>query len=195
MDAKVIAAARGEGRLVVTIAIVVASAVLALFALGRPLTYRHGPLRLWSGDVASDQNSQQISDPYTLTHVTHGIGLYALLALAAGRWPLADRLVAAVALECAWEVIENTDFVIRRYRERTIALGYYGDSVINSVGDILAAVVGFALAAKLPRRATVAVVVALEVTSLLWIRDSLLLNVLMLVHPSETVKLWQTHGK
>jgi hypothetical protein len=125
-------------RVVLTIAIVIASAAAALSALGRPLTYRHGPLRLWSGDVASDQNSQQIADPYTLTHVTHGIGLYAALALTARRWSRADRFVAAVALECAWEVIENTDFVIRRYRERTIALGYYGDSVVNSIADISA---------------------------------------------------------
>jgi hypothetical protein len=183
-----------RSRRVVTIAIVIASAAVALSALGRPLTYRHGPLRLWSGDVASDQNSQQIADPYTLTHVTHGVGLYALLALTRRRWSLADRLVAAVVLECAWEVFENTDFVISRYREQTIALGYYGDSVVNSIADILAAIVGFALAATLPRRATVAVVLALEVTSLLWIRDSLLLNVLMLVHPSETVKAWQTRG-
>jgi hypothetical protein len=181
-------------RVVVGIAIVIVAAAAALSALGRPLTYRHGPLRLWSGDVASDQNSQQIADPYTLTHVTHGIGLYALLAPTARRWSPAERFVAAVALEGAWEVLENTDFVIRRYREQTIALGYYGDSVVNSVADILAAVVGFGLAATLPRRTTIAVVVALEVASLLWIRDSLLLNVLMLVHPSEAVKAWQTRG-
>src|SRR5262249_57223096 len=119
-------------------------------AMGRPLTYRHGPVRLWSGDVRSDQNSQQLADPYTLTHVTHGVLLFGLVGLVWPSLPTRTRAVVALALECAWEVFENTDSVIQRYRATTVSLGYYGDSVLNSVGDILAARVGCVLAACLP---------------------------------------------
>ena len=162
--------------------------------MGRPAVYRHGPLRVWSGDVASDQNSQQIADPYTLTHVTHGVAFYALLALVARRTSLGRRLVVAVALECGWELLENTDFVIRRYREETLALGYFGDSVVNSIGDVLAAIIGFVLAASLPWRVTLVAVVVLEVVLALWIRDSLLLSMLMLIHPVPALKAWQMRG-
>jgi hypothetical protein len=173
-------------------AAIVAIAVITLLAMGRTPTYRHGPLRLWSGDVHSDQNSQQLLDPYTLTHVTHGVAFYALLHLVARRWPMGARGVAAVAIESAWEVLENTDAVIDRYRAATIARGYYGDSVVNAVMDILATVIGFALAAGLPLRATVAVTAFLEAALVLWIRDSLLLNVLMLVWPVDAIKAWQS---
>ena len=113
-----------------------------LLAMGRPLVYRHGPVRLWSDDVQSDQNSQQLADPYTLTHVTHGVLLFGLVGLAGRRLPVRTRVVVALALECAWEVLENTDAVIQRYRAATVSLGYYGDSVLNTVGDVLAAALG-----------------------------------------------------
>lgn len=179
---------------VVAGACVVAVALASLSALGRAPFYRHGPVRVWSGDVHGDQNSQQLADPYTFTHVTHGIGLYALLRLAAPGWPLPRAALAALAIECAWEVIENTDAVIERYRAATMAQGYYGDSVVNSFGDILAALVGFALAALLPARATVIVVVVLEAGLALWIRDGLLLNILMLGWPVDAIRAWQQRG-
>ena len=159
--------------------------------MGRPLTYRHGPVRIWSGDISNDQNSQQIADPYTFTHVTHGALFYGLTSLALPSASLGLRLLGGVALEAALESYENTRTVIERYRAATISLGYYGDSVLNSVGDILACVIGFWLAARLPRQATLGWVVASEVLLALWIRDNLTLNILMLVSPLQAVRAWQ----
>lgn len=169
--------------------IVVAAAIL--LAMGRHPSYVHGPFKLWTSDASGPENSQQLADPYTFTHVIHGALWYLLLRLLAPRLSLATRGLLAVALESGWEILENTDFVINRYREATLALGYYGDTVINSVGDILASVVGFVLAAWLPTRVTVLTVIGIELVLLLWIRDSLALNLLMLVHPVEAVKRWQ----
>jgi Protein of unknown function (DUF2585) len=173
---------------------IVAVAVLALVAMGRVPYYQFGPITLWYGDAWGAESSQQFTDPYTFTHITHGVLLYALLQLVAPHLPLRTRGVLAVAAESAWEVLENTDLVINRYRAATMALGYYGDSVLNSVGDILACAVGFGLASRLPTRAAVILVVVLELTLTVWIHDSLLLNVVMLVHPIEAVKTWQLRG-
>ncbi len=161
-------------------------------ALGRTLTYRHGPLRLWSGEVKSDQNSQQLTDPYTLSHVVHGLLFYAATRAALGGVPLATRVVASAAIEAAWEVTENTDWVIERYRAETISLDYYGDSVVNSLCDVLACLFGFGLAARLPTRASIALGLALEVVLALWIRDNLTLNVIMLVHRVPAIAAWQS---
>src|SRR5262249_50141997 len=119
---------------------------------------------------------------------------YGALVLVAGRAPVMLRALVTIALESVWEVLENTDAVIRRYRAATIAQGYDGDSVVNSVGDIAATAVGFALAALLPVRATIALTVALEAILLLWIRDNLLLNVLMLIWPIDALRTWQSGG-
>jgi len=175
--------------LAVAVAIVTA-AVVILISMGRDPFYRDG-FKLWYGNAWGAENSQQLSDPYTFTHITHGVLLYALLSLLLPRRPLLPRVLIALAAESAWEVLENTDAVIDRYRTATMALGYYGDSVINSVGDIGACVIGFSLAARLPARATAALVVLLELALTVWIRDSLLLNVVMLVHPIEAVRVWQ----
>ena len=179
--------------------IAIASAVVALsatllLAMGRPLVYRNGPARLWSGDVQSDQNSQQLADPYTLTHVTHGALLFGVVGLVYPRLPVRTRVVVALALECAWEVFENTDAVIQRYRATTVSLGYYGDSVLNSVGDVLAAGLGCVLAAWLPAWLLVVGIVLLEGILAVWIRDSLTLNILMLLHPIEAIRRWQLGG-
>lgn len=160
-------------------------------AMGRPIAYRHGPVRLWSGDVRSDQNSQQIADPYTFTHFEHGAIFYALTRAALGPQRLGLRLLATIALESAWEVYENTDTVVNRYRSETISLGYYGDSVINSIADILACIAGFVLARRLPTRVTIAWVIVVEVVLAVWIRDNLALNLLMLVYPLDAVRSWQ----
>lgn len=168
-----------------------AGAAVLLLAMGRTPWCECGTLRLWSGDAWGPENSQHLLDPYTFTHLTHGVLFYALLRLAAGRLGIGARLVVAVALEAGWEVLENTDAVIDRYRAATMALGYYGDSVVNSVGDIAACAAGFLLASRLPTRVTIFGVVALEAALALWIRDGLLLNVVMLVHPIEAVKRWQ----
>jgi hypothetical protein len=173
--------------------LVVAATAALLLAMGRPLAYQHGPARLWSGDVLSDQNSQQLADPYTLTHVTHGVLLFWLVGLAS-RARTGTRVVLAIALECAWEVFENTDLVIQRYRATTVSLGYYGDSVLNTVGDILATAVGALLAAAAPAWLALLGVVLLESILALWIRDNLVLNILMLVRPVEAIRRWQSGG-
>jgi len=175
-------------------ATIIGVAALILLAMGRTPWYRSGSIKLWTADAWGPQNSQQFADPYSFTHVTHGVLLYLLLWLAARRRPVATRAVLAVALESAWEVLENTDLVIDRYRAATMALGYYGDSVLNSMGDILACTLGFALAARLPARVSVGLVIGLEAVLTLWIRDSLLLNVVMLIHPIPAVRAWQLGG-
>lgn len=170
---------------------IVTVAAMILLAMGRTPWCRCASIKLWSGDVWGPENSQQFTDPYTFTHITHGVLLYVLLHLVASRLPLRARAVLAVALESGWEVLENTDMVINRYRAATMALGYYGDSVFNSVGDILACAAGFVLAARLPARVALVLVILLEVALTLWIRDSLLLNVVMLIHPIQAVRTWQ----
>jgi hypothetical protein len=169
---------------------IVATAAVLLLSMGRDPIYRSG-FRLWYGNAWGPENSQQLSDPYTFTHVTHGVLFYALLHLLLRGRPLRVRALTALAAESAWEVLENTDAVIDRYRTATMALGYYGDSVINSLGDIGACMIGFALAAALPARATASLVVLLELALTVTIRDSLLLNIVMLVHPIEAVRVWQ----
>ena len=159
--------------------------------MGRPVKYRSGPIKFWSGDVKSDQNSQQISDPYTFTHFTHGAAFYGLTWLAMRPAAVATRLIVATGVEAAWEVYENTDTVVERYRTETISLGYYGDSLINSAADIVACVVGFLLAWRLPRAATITWVVLFELMLAFSIRDNLTLNILMLAYPVKAIKAWQ----
>jgi hypothetical protein len=160
-------------------------------AMGRALTYRKGPIRLWSGNINSDQNSQQISDPYTFTHVTHGAAFYGLTKLLLPHAAASTRLLVAIGSEAAWEAYENTNTVVERYRTETISLGYYGDSVINSAADILACIFGFFLTLRLPRTATITWVILVELMLLLWIRDNLTLNILMLVYPIDAIRNWQ----
>jgi hypothetical protein len=177
----------------VAIGLVVVAAVLEL-GMGRPLTYKKGPVRFWVGDVNSDQNSQQLLDPYSFTHVTHGALFYGLTHAAMGPAAAGTRAAVAIALESAWEAYENTDTVINRYRAATVALGYYGDSVTNSISDIVSCLLGFVLAYRLPWRWTVAWVVATEIALAITIRDNLTLNIIMLIRPIEAIKQWQVGG-
>jgi len=179
---------------VAIVVLMIALSGTLLHAMGRPLVYQHGPVRLWSGDIGSDQNSQQLADPYTFTHVTHGVLLFGLVGLAGRRLPARTRVGIAIALECAWEVFENTDTVIQRYRATTVSLGYYGDSVLNSTGDILAATLGAVLAAQLPVWLLVLGVVLIEIVLAVWIRDNLTLNIVMLLRPIEAIRRWQSGG-
>jgi hypothetical protein len=126
--------------------------------------------------------------------VIHGIGLYFLTWLVGRRLPPGVRFIVAVVLESAWEVFENTPFVINRYRAATISLDYYGDSVVNSVSDIAAMMFGFWMTGKIPVWASVATVILLEVTVGAIIRDNLALNILMLVYPLDAVRQWQLGG-
>lgn len=159
--------------------------------MGRPPICTCGTVKLWTGAVQSADNSQHLADWYTPSHIIHGFLFYA-----GGWWllrtrPLGDRFVAAVALEAAWELLENSPFIIDRYRAATFAFGYNGDSVINSLADIGWMSLGFFLARRLPVRATVALALGFELLTLLVIRDNLTLNVLMLVAPVDAIKAWQ----
>lgn len=170
---------------------IVVIAAAALYAMGHPLICKCGDVKLWHFDVMSAENSQHIVDWYTPSHIIHGFLFYALFWLIAPRASFGLRLILAVLLETSWEVIENTDYVINHYREVTVSLDYYGDSVLNSVSDILFMIVGFFLAARWPVWLTVLIAIALEVFVGVMIRDGLALNVIMLVWPSEAILGWQ----
>jgi hypothetical protein len=175
----------------VGIVLLMVTAATSEFWMGRRLWGTSGIPGLWSGDIWSSHNSQFLADPYSFTHITHGILLYALMSVLLDASPLSTRLLVTVALESLWEVIENTNTVIQRYRTATISLNYYGDSIANSMGDILACALGFLLASRLPPRVTIAGALALEILLLIWTRDNLTLNVIMLIHPMRALTLWQ----
>ena len=174
------------------------AAILALMAailllMGRNLICTCGTIELWHG--AQDAgSSQHIADWYTLSHIIHGFLFYGLGWLVLRRRAPGERLILAVSIEAAWELLENSPLIINRYRDATIALGYVGDSVINSVADVAWMALGFAFARRAPIWLTVAVAIGFELLALAVIRDNLTLNVLMLVAPVEAVKLWQGGG-
>ena len=177
----------------IALGLALATAV-ALLLMGRPLICACGEVKLWTGAVQSADNSQHIADWYTPSHIIHGFLFYLLGWLFLRRNPPGDRLIAAIVIEAAWEILENSQWVIDRYREATMALGYNGDSVINSLADILWMILGFGIARRLPVWAIVAIALAFELATLLIIRDNLTLNVLMLVAPIESVAQWQAGG-
>lgn len=170
--------------------LIIASALI-LGQMDRTAWGPSGVPGFWSGDIWSQQNSQRLFDPYTFTHVTHGLGFYGLLHLVARGLSVGPRLIIAVALEGGWEILENTDMVINKYREATISLDYYGDSILNSVGDIIAMIAGFLIAARLSVKKTVLFFVLLEVLLALWIKDNLIINIIMLIYPVAAIKAWQ----
>ena len=166
-----------------------AAAALALYLMGRNPVCTCGRIDLW-GPVGPTQ-SQMIADWYSLSHIVHGFLFYAGLVWIAPHWPVAWRFAAAMAVEAAWEVIENTQLVINRYRDATAALGYEGDSILNSLADIAMMAVGFLLARRLPVWASITIVLLLELIPLLIIRDNLTLNVWMLLLPTDWLRDWQ----
>lgn len=171
-------------------AAIIAVQALVLFAMGQPPICACGYVRLWGG-ISGPEISQQLTDWYTYSHVIHGIGFYVALWLIAPRAPVAIRFILALALEGGWEIFENTPFIIDRYRQSALAQGYFGDSIINSVADTVASAFGFMLARTLPAWGTVALIISIELFLVYMIGDSLTLNVIQLIHPTEAISHWQ----
>ena len=179
----------------VALALVLAGTALVLHSMGRPWWCEAGDLTPWSVQVQSRHNSQHLIDAYSVTHALHGLLFYGALWLTLGSVAgPTTRAGIALGIETTWEIVENTSFIIERYRAATISLDYYGDGVVNSLGDIVCFVLGYAAAATLSVWLSLAVFVVAEALLLVLIRDSLLLNMLMLVHPVDAVKTWQLGG-
>src|SRR5687767_13454259 len=176
---------------ILAVAIIVIAAIVALSLQNRVWWCDAGDAWPWSWTVLSRHNSQHLIDLYSFTHILHGILEFWLIGLVLWKLPLAWRFVLAIFIESSWEVVENTNYIINRYREATISLDYYGDSIANSLADIVCCGLGFAIAYKIRLWWSLAVFVMTELVLLIWIRDSLLVNLLMLVWPLEAVKNWQ----
>jgi hypothetical protein len=176
------------------IAAIIAATAASLLEMGRSAICPCGRVRLWWGTVQSEENSQQILDWYSLSHLVHGLVFYAVGWLLLRRWDWRMRLVIATVCEAAWEITENSPAIIDRSRAVTIAYGYAGDSVLNSVSDIGCMTAGFWIASRLPVWASVALMLACEMVALAVIRDNLTLNLIMLIHPVDAIRLWQAGG-
>ncbi len=181
-----------RSRAVLAAMLIVGAAVVILLAMGRPPICACGTVELW-GPVGARQ-SQMLADWYSPSHIVHGLLFYAALHFVARGWPIERRFLAALLVETAWEVAENTPAVIDRYREATIALGYSGDSILNNMSDVAMMALGFLAARRLPLWASIAIVLVLELVPLYVIRDNLTLNVWMLLAPNDAIRAWQSGG-
>lgn len=168
------------------------------FAMGRPPICECGSVKLWHGIVQSSQNSQHLTDWYTLSHIIHGFLFFGAGYLLRCKWPklfpLGIMISLAILVEGAWEILENSPIIIDRYREVTISYGYAGDSIVNSMADIAWMIFGFFLASRLSWKTTLGLALIFELFTLWMIRDNLALNILMLAAPIEAVKDWQAAG-
>jgi len=174
---------------------VIATAVMILHQQGRLWWCPAGDLSPWSWDIWSQHNSQHLVDPYSFTHILHGVAEFWLIGLIFKKVPVAWRLLIAVCIEASWEIAENSSYVIERYRAATISLDYFGDSIVNSVSDILCCATGFVIASKLRFWRSVILFTMTEIILTLTIRDSLVINIIMLIYPIDAIKDWQMAGR
>lgn len=177
--------------LVVATIFVLLAMIMLMHAEGRRFLCACGHFAVWVSEWCSSNTSQQLFDPYSFTHVLHGFLFFWLITLLFKRTPVAWQFWLALLLESAWEVFENTSFIINKYRTETAALGYNGDTIVNSIGDLACALLGFLIARQLGVRRSLIVFLLIEAVLILWIHDSLLLQIIMLVRPVEAIKLWQ----
>ena len=176
-----------------TISVLVIHALILHF-MGRIWMCKCGYIKFWEGNSHGSGNSQHISDMYTFSHIIHGMIFYWLLTKFAKKLPLRYRFMIAVLVEVAWEILENSPFIINRYRAATISLDYYGDSIINSVSDVVAMILGFWFAWKFPIWLSIVLILLMEIIVGILIRDNLTLNIIMLIYPFELIKKWQMGG-
>lgn len=165
--------------------------IITLYLMGREPICKCGTIKFWHGVVQSSENSQHIWDWYTPSHILHGLIFFFVTSLFFGKWAFGMRLALSMAVEAVWEIVENTDLIINRYREATISFDYFGDSILNSTSDMVAMAFGFYLASKLPVWASIALFIIAELFVIYMIRDGLLLNIIMLLYPLEIIKEWQ----
>jgi len=171
--------------------LLVLAAAAVLLAMGRPPICTCGRVTLWVSSSTSPETSQMLADWYSASHIVHGVLFFGLLWMVARRLPVTTRLLIAIVIEASWEIAENSPIIIERYRSATAAVGYSGDSVLNSVSDIVMMIAGFLLARRLPRWGSILAVIILELVPLIVIRDNLTLNIIMLLHPLDSIRAWQ----
>lgn len=167
--------------------------IITLAIMGQPFSHKNKLPKLWYSPLNTDQSSQHILDWYSFTHISHGVLFYLLFTMLpfSSTWPFGEKLVAATILEIMWEIAENMEFIINKYRSYTISLGYSGDSITNSVADVLLCILGAFMASRLPLPYSIMFFVVSELILAWLIRDNLVLNVIMFIYPSESIKEWQ----